>query len=191
MTTASTTTTFFIVEIAKKKPASDDASKGGPFARRSGVPIRRRLTARVVLEALKDEQTVAELASRFGVHPTMIHQWKKTLLEGAAAIFQRGHNHAEPEAPARPQTLEEPQELSTHKPLAVKHPARYIGNMDMKHVFGSIKAHGGRGHRNPPSAKCDQYTVPFHERGRLPHQRPLPGRMPQRGSVREPRGSER
>jgi transposase len=52
--------------------------------------------ARVALEAMKGEQTVGELASRFGVHPTMIHQWKKALVEGAAEVFQRGHTTAEP-----------------------------------------------------------------------------------------------
>ena len=58
--------------------------------------------ARVALEALKGEQTVAELACRFGVHPTMIHQWKKALLDGASEIFQRGRNPVEPEVdPAR------------------------------------------------------------------------------------------
>ena len=56
--------------------------------------------ARVALEALKGEQTVAKLASRFEVHPTMTHQWKKALLDGASEIFQRGRNPAEPEADA-------------------------------------------------------------------------------------------
>ena len=50
--------------------------------------------AKVALEALKGEQTVAELASRFGVHPTMIHGWKKALLEGASGVFERGGKKA-------------------------------------------------------------------------------------------------
>ena len=46
--------------------------------------------AKVALEALKGEETAAELASRFGVHPTMIHQWKRALLDGASGVFERG-----------------------------------------------------------------------------------------------------
>ncbi|MCX7561931.1 IS3 family transposase [Sulfitobacter sp. F26204] len=50
--------------------------------------------AKVALEALKGEETVSELASRFGVHPTMIHQWKQALLEGASGVFERGGRKA-------------------------------------------------------------------------------------------------
>lgn len=50
--------------------------------------------AKVALEALKGEQTAAELASRFGVHPTMIHTWKKALLKGASGVFERGGKKA-------------------------------------------------------------------------------------------------
>lgn len=46
--------------------------------------------ARVALEAVKGERTMSELAAEYGVHPTMIHQWKKALLDGAADIFERG-----------------------------------------------------------------------------------------------------
>ena len=49
-----------------------------------------RFNARVALEAVKGERTVSELATDYGVHPTMIHQWKKALLDGAAEIFERG-----------------------------------------------------------------------------------------------------
>ena len=46
--------------------------------------------AQVALAALKGDRTVNELASRYGVHPTLIHAWKKQLLTGAEALFANG-----------------------------------------------------------------------------------------------------
>ena len=48
--------------------------------------------ARIALEALKGEQTVAELAKRFEVHPGQVRKWKKDLTEGAVTVFGGDHD---------------------------------------------------------------------------------------------------
>jgi len=45
--------------------------------------------AKVALAALKNEETMSELAAKFGVHPTMIAAWKRALLDGAPDIFDK------------------------------------------------------------------------------------------------------
>jgi len=47
--------------------------------------------AKVALAALKNEETISELSARFGVHPTMINNWKRTLLDNASGIFDKAH----------------------------------------------------------------------------------------------------
>lgn len=46
--------------------------------------------AKVALAALKGDATVAELSSRFGVHSSQIHGWKKALVDGATEVFNTG-----------------------------------------------------------------------------------------------------
>ena len=47
--------------------------------------------AKVALEALKGEETIAQLASRFEVHPSQVRKWKREVEEGAADIFGGDH----------------------------------------------------------------------------------------------------
>ena len=50
--------------------------------------------AQVALTAHKGDKTVNELASQYGVHPTLIHAWKKQLLAGADQVFSNGRQAA-------------------------------------------------------------------------------------------------
>jgi transposase-like protein len=52
--------------------------------------------AQVALAAVKGDRTINELASQFGVHPTMIHAWKKQLLEGAQCLFDSNTKNPKP-----------------------------------------------------------------------------------------------
>lgn len=44
--------------------------------------------AKVALAAIKGDQTIPELAQQYEVHPAQIHAWKRTLLDGAATVFE-------------------------------------------------------------------------------------------------------
>lgn len=43
--------------------------------------------AKVGLEAVRGVKTVTEIAQEFGVHPVLVGQWKKEILENAGALF--------------------------------------------------------------------------------------------------------
>lgn len=46
---------------------------------------------KVALAALRGDQTISELASRFEIHPTLIHTWKKQMAESAPELFKSGN----------------------------------------------------------------------------------------------------
>ena len=43
--------------------------------------------ARVALEAVKEQESLAQIGQRQGVHPVLVGQWKKKLLARAAEAF--------------------------------------------------------------------------------------------------------
>lgn len=43
--------------------------------------------AKVALAAIREEGTIAELSSKYGVHATQIHKWKKSVLDGIRGVF--------------------------------------------------------------------------------------------------------
>jgi len=54
--------------------------------------MRRRFEAvfkaRVALAALKDDKTLSDLVSEFGVHRNLISQWKRRLLSNVTRVFE-------------------------------------------------------------------------------------------------------
>lgn len=53
---------------------------------------------KVVLEALKERQTLAELAQKYKVTPQQISQWKRAFLDEGDAVFEKGKSSKKSEA---------------------------------------------------------------------------------------------
>ena len=68
------------------KPASSAASIN-ETAKRTRRVLDDSFKAKVALAAIRDDKTLGELSSEFGVHPNMISQWKQELIRNAALVF--------------------------------------------------------------------------------------------------------
>jgi len=44
--------------------------------------------AQIVLEILKEERPIAQIASQYGIHPNQLYKWKAKALEGLPGLFE-------------------------------------------------------------------------------------------------------
>jgi transposase len=59
--------------------------------------------AKVAIEAIRGQKTTAELASQYEIHPTMINNWKRDLLEKASELFDNGKTTSQAQAETQAQ----------------------------------------------------------------------------------------
>ena len=69
----------------------------GKIRKMSGVRRKHNAAfkARVVLEAIRGQRTISEIASEYGIHPNQITTWKRKFMEQLPDIFSRDNGNKE------------------------------------------------------------------------------------------------
>lgn len=62
--------------------------------------------AKVALAAIREDGTMAELSSRYKIHPNMITKWKREALDGMKDTFSRTRSSARPDSETEIRTLQ-------------------------------------------------------------------------------------
>jgi putative transposase len=63
--------------------------------------------AQIVLEMLKEERTVTQISSEYGIHTSQLYKWKKQALEGLPDLFEEDHKTEKALQTKHEQKLEE------------------------------------------------------------------------------------
>ena len=62
---------------------------------------------KILREHLENQVSISELSERYGIHPNLLHKWKKELFEGALEIFNKKHKKEKRQQGYKTKALEE------------------------------------------------------------------------------------
>jgi transposase-like protein len=71
--------------------------------------------AKVALAAVQEQESIAQLAKRYGVHANQIYKWKREFIEQAAVVFERGATSSEGSTEREDELLKKIGELTVER----------------------------------------------------------------------------